>query len=140
RRRQAKQPAPSEHARTPRLVDLRGMMYCWRCPLCDCTAETPIREAPLCHPEYTTSGHSSPVSMKRDYRAEAASPTVAGLKREREAGGARALRDHFLPKASDFAGPSDPEGTRGIRAWADRHGPKEGNRRPLWPDIPRRSF
>lgn len=62
------------------------------------------------------------------------------LKRERERGGARAVRDLFLPTAKELAGPGDPDGEKGIRAWADEHQPKPGNAKPLYPDIPKKVF
>jgi len=62
------------------------------------------------------------------------------LKNERENGGARAVRDKFLPTARDFAGPADPDGTKGLQEWGDTHEPKNGNSKPMYPDIPKRSF
>jgi hypothetical protein len=77
----------------------------------------------------------------RDYKAENVGLTgMVQMKREREAGGSRAVRDLFLPKQRDFESPEDPDGSRGIRAWADEHAPKESNKRPLWPDMPRKTF
>lgn len=63
------------------------------------------------------------------------------IRRERERGGASAVRDLFLPTRKDFEGPGDPDGGKGLRAWADEHDPKPGNKNPLYPaDIPRRSM
>jgi hypothetical protein len=66
---------------------------------------------------------------------------VTSLRRERERGGSSAVRDLFLPTRKDFEGPTDPDGTKGLREWADTHEPKPGNKNPLYPaDIPKRSW
>lgn len=79
-------------------------------------------------------------AMRRDYRAEGVGVQVVQLQRERERGGRAAVRDTFLPTAKDFESPGDPDGSKGIRNWAEEHGPREGNTKPLYPDIPKRSF
>jgi hypothetical protein len=76
--------------------------------------------------------------MKRDYRAEAAGVQTLQLKRERETGGSSAVRDLFLPTAKDYAGPSDPDGSKGIREWNDTHDAAPSNKRPLRPESPRK--
>ena len=78
--------------------------------------------------------------MRRDYRAENASPAVVGLKRERERGGSSAVRDLFLPTAKELAGPGDPDGHKAIRQWNDEHDPKPGNARPMRPEAPKAVF
>jgi len=63
------------------------------------------------------------------------------LKAERDVGGARALAQKFLPSASDFASPGDPDGAKGLRTWADEHDPKPGNKTPMYPEgTPKRSW
>ena len=115
------------------------MTYLFTCRLCGYVVETNVREpVPWCkHP----GGPRAAIEpMSRDYRAEAASPQVANLKREREAGGPSAVRDMFLPTAKEYESPSDPDGSKGIRKWAEEHQPADGNKRPSYPDIPKKSF
>jgi hypothetical protein len=107
--------------------------YCFKCRTCGATGLSfhsdfwPV----LCTHDDTA----------RDYRAESVGVQVAGLKFEREAGGAKAVRDKFLPTAKDYVGPGDPDGGKGLREWADTHDPKPGNKNPSYPDgIPKRSW
>lgn len=93
-------------------------------------AEGPPRDTPFCRKCYAP--------MHRVYSL--ALGNRRQLKVERERGGASAVRDMFLPTAKDMAGPGDPDGTKGIQEWADEHQPKMGNKRPMYPDIPRRSW
>jgi len=114
------------------------MTYCFVCP--ECGARQEMRaygEVPWCSNDHGTAGV---LPMRRDYRTEAAAPQTLQLKREREAGGRRAIRDLFLPKAKDFESPSDPDGEKGLRAWADETKPKDGNTKPLWPDMKKKVF
>ena len=77
----------------------------------------------------------------RDYRAEGVNDGAsAKLKREREGKGDAYMRDQFLPTAKDYAGPGDPDGSKGLREWNDTHGPREGNKNPLRPEVPKRVF
>jgi len=47
----------------------------------------------------------------------------------------------FLPTAKEMAGPGDPDGSKGLRTWADEHDPKPGNKKPSYPaGIPKRSY
>jgi hypothetical protein len=107
--------------------------YCYRCELCGGEFTYHERGYWVC-----PTGDMAP--LVRDYRAEAVGVQVLGLKRERERGGASAVRDMFLPTAKDFAGPTDPDGSKGLRQWGEEHAPKSGNKRPLYPDIPKVSF
>jgi hypothetical protein len=111
------------------------MTYCFKCDTCGASWEHSSQQLGL-HP---VNGCGQP-RVLRDYRAEAASPQVANLKREREAGGRSAVRDMFLPTAKDYESPSDPDGSKGIRKWADEHAPADGNKRPDYPDMPKKSF
>lgn len=109
--------------------------YCFRCRVCEATFQIPAT---------TWHGSACPTcgmdGIVRDYRAEGVGVQVVQLQRERERGGRSAVRDTFLPTAKDFESPSDPDGAKGIRQWADEHAPREGNSKPLYPDIPKRSF
>lgn len=110
--------------------------YSYKCSTCSGTAEvaaliSETPEVPRC-PEHG--------EMVRDYRADVPVAAIANLRRERELGGAKAARDLFLPTAKDFAGPSDPDGQKGIRDWADRHQPRDGNTKPLWPDMQKQVY
>lgn len=83
--------------------------------------------------------------MLRDYRAEGFCADVTRLKLERERGldgdsARKAQRDLFLPTMDDFKSPSDPTGEKGMRDWLERHVPRESNKRPLYPEVPRRTF
>jgi hypothetical protein len=111
------------------------MTYVFRCDVCGERAEQSAREpVPWCiHRELAIVRPIEP--MRRDYRAENVAPQVVQLKREREAGGSSAVRDLFLPKAKDFESPSDPDGEKGLRAWADETKPKDGNKKPNWPAM-----
>lgn len=108
--------------------------YCFRCPNCGMPTQRATPTAEQCL-ECNFFG-----ALKRDYRAENVGVAVVALQRERERGGRTAVRDTFLPTAKDFESPTDPDGAKGIREWADTHGPREGNNKPLYPDIPKRSF
>jgi len=103
--------------------------YCFFCPSCDFVTTSNVHGlVPAC----------SHGPMKRDYRAENTAVQTLQLKRERETGGSSAVRDLFLPSAKDYAGPSDPDGSKGIRQWNDEHVPGNGNKRPLRPESPRK--
>lgn len=86
------------------------------------------------------------VELLRDYKAEAVGFSgLAEMKRQREQGldglsGRKAQRDIFLPTAQDFAKPGDRDGQKGIREWAERHGPRETNTKPLYPEMEKRTF
>jgi hypothetical protein len=122
------------------------MTYVFTCRDCGYQVETNVREpAPTHFHSWKPGAKKNPqprreVVMQRDYRAESSSPLVANLKREREAGGRSAVRDMFLPTAKDYESPSDPDGSKGIRKWAEEHAPADGNKRPDYPDIPKKSF
>jgi hypothetical protein len=89
-------------------------------------------------PDASAMNKGRPHHFVRDYRRENAGVLTLQLKRERETGGSSAVRDLFLPKASDYASPSDPDGSKGIRQWNDEHVPGNGNKRPLRPESPRK--
>lgn len=107
--------------------------YCFICPACGATYEATASlrvgpTAPYCI------AHAEVVEAIRDYRAEQVG--VSGLldmKHEREMGSSNNAARLFLPTNEDFAGPKDPEGKKGMRAWRERHRPKSSNRRPAWP-------
>jgi hypothetical protein len=98
-----------------------AMVFVFKCKVCGARAEVPSRDAPIC----------CEAQMVRDYRAEG-----VGL-----GSGVRASREPniheqaalFLPTNDDFKGPGDPDGTKGMRAWREAHGPREGNKKPYWP-------
>lgn len=72
--------------------------------------------------------------MQRDYRSDRVGLGIAELKRERESGDL--LARTFMPHADDFAGPTDPDGSKGLRKWKEEHAPAEGNKKPKWPSDP----
>ena len=114
------------------------MTYCFKCPECGARQETRAYDTvPWCLFDH---GRSGAVPMQRDYRSENAAPAVTQLKKEREAGGRRAIRDLFLPTTKDFESASDPDGEKGLRQWADETKPKDGNTKPLWPDMKKKVF
>jgi len=124
------------------------MTYCFKCLWCGYRVDTNVREpAPTCkHFGTMTMGVvDEEVTMQRDYRAENVGVNVAELKSQRERGldgesGRKAQRDVFLPTMSEFVGAGDPTGEKGMREWNDSHAPRETNKRPLYPDVPKRSF
>lgn len=77
---------------------------------------------------------------KRDYRAEGVVANTAGLARERDGKDNTWFRDNFLPTAKDYAGPSDPDGSKGLQKWNDEHGPRDDNHKPVRPEVPKRVF
>ncbi len=120
------------------------MTYIFRCRNCLARVEGHLPN-PEDHAHVVCALCGSDRGWTRDYRAEAASVAVSALKRDRERGtdgesGRKALRDLFLPTMDDFRSPSDPTGEKGMREWNDRHGPRETNKKPLYPDVPKRSF
>lgn len=105
--------------------------YCFYCRNCGAgfTADTRDPAAPFCCDE--------PV-MVRDYRGEAVAPAIASLKREREMGHSRSMAEAqksiFLPTQDEFRTPEDPSGSKGMNNWLETHGPKPGNKNPVYPD------
>lgn len=69
---------------------------------------------------------------RRDYKAESVGFAVAALAHDREFS-VKSHKDQFLPTAADYAGPSDPSGQKGLRAWRESVRPAEGNKRPETP-------
>lgn len=110
------------------------MTYCWTCRECGESETTNERTPPL-----HVHGDCDFV-LARNYRQESVGVAVGTLKRERERGGSGAIRDTFLPTAADYAGPGDPDGSKGIREWNDTHDPRPGNSKPLRPESPRKSW
>jgi hypothetical protein len=98
------------------------------------TVQAPMKEGPGAPPLCTYCGKP----LQRIYSVVLGNGLQ--LQRERERGGASAVRDLFLPTAKDFAGPNDPDGSKGIQSWAEEHSPQTGNKKPLYPDIPKKVF
>ena len=115
------------------------MRYCFRCPVCGNTTEYFRRDEPIyCGPCARNSSLQTYIQMTRDYRAENASVATAALKQNRERGtdgasGRAEMRDLFLPTVSEI-------GEQGVRDWNDSHIPRETNRKPLYPEVPRQYF
>src|SRR5438128_1587023 len=101
-------------------------VYSFRCGSCGARAQlsSPIGTIPP-PPVHACLGlKGRDTMMRRDYQADLPDfGNAVQVKREREAGGREAVRDLFLPTAKDFAGPGDPDGSKGIRAWNDEHDP-----------------
>lgn len=115
--------------------------YSYLCPGCGASAalNRPISEGPPV--EVFCEQHTNPVSMKRDYRSDV--PVFGNrveMAREREAGGASAMRDLFLPTNDDYKGPADPDGNKGMKQWREEHSPRESNKRPNWPGSVSKEF
>ncbi len=108
--------------------------YVWKCPECVGRETTHEQDVPPVHQ------HAERTVLLRDYRAELVGVSIGPLKLEREQGGSTVIRDKFLPTAADYAGPNDPDGSKGIREWNDTHDPKNGNKRPMRPEGPRKMW
>jgi hypothetical protein len=107
------------------------VVYIWKCDLCGGREENfRNAEPPICDGQ----------PMRRDWRGEGVGFGVASLKKDREGNGTRAIRDRFLPTTKDFAGPSDPDGEKGMHGWLDEHVPKDSNKRPMYPDHSKSIF
>lgn len=116
------------------------MAFCWKCEYCGATTETLGRQAPQCdHGGAFSCGEDLTIPMVRDWRAEGVG-VGTGVRVSRDG----TLLDQarlFLPTNDEFKGPGDPDGTKGMRAWHERHAPAEGNKNPVLPGhIDRRSF
>ena len=88
--------------------------------------EAPMRFGP--EPQTCLLGHQ----MRRDYLGENAGIDRTSLTPDH----VDRVRKHqklFLPEAKDFAGPGDPDGIKGLKAWQDNHQPRPSNRKPAWP-------
>jgi hypothetical protein len=109
-------------------------VYCFKCRTCGQRWQTGDPDHLCSHPD-----------MARDYQSEGVAPLTAGLKRMRDRGldglsAQKELRDLMLPTAEEMATPQDPTGQKGIRAWAERQVPKEGNKKPLYPEMEKQVF
>ena len=107
--------------------------YCYRCR--SCGQRWSDRTDHLC----------SDPDVVRDYQAEGVGPLLAASKRTRDRGlegisAQKELRDLMLPTADEMRTKEDPTGQKGIRKWAERQVPKEGNRKPLYPDMEKQVF
>ena len=105
--------------------------YCYRCPDCGNSYESRSYAGVIC---------ACGEECVRDYRAEGVSATgMVALKQEREGQSVADRARLVLPTNSDFAGPGDPDGTKGMREWRDSvvpyqgHGDREANTKPFWP-------
>lgn len=96
--------------------------YCFKCRICGYRTEG---YGPAWHCES---------DMARDYAAE--NFGVGAGVRVSKTGTNRDQAKLFLPQAKDYAGPGDPDGSKGLRAWNESHGPKSGNTRPVRPEMP----
>lgn len=106
--------------------------YCFKCPDGHAwTQETNIGTLcaePDCH-----------MSAIRDWRAEAVG-IGSGVRESRNEFTTSGYRDLFLPTADDMRTPEDPSGQKGLREWAETHGPKADNKRPVYPEMERKTF
>lgn len=108
------------------------MTFCFRCPFCEFRVETQTRvPEPLCPL------HGA--STVRDWKAEGVG-VGSGVKVSRDGLLADQARV-FLPTNTEMAGPGDPDGTKGMRDWREKHAPKADNRKPFWPgEVERKVF
>jgi hypothetical protein len=110
--------------------------FCFKCDGAhDAACRTTVE---LLVPDASAMNKGRPHHFVRDWQRENVGFQTLQLKRERETGGSSAVRDLFLPKAADYAGPGDPDGSKGIRQWNDEHAPSSSNKRPLRPESPRK--
>ena len=104
--------------------------YCYTCP-CGTWEASVAAAVAIC-----ANNHMA----VRDYRAEGVGlGNIVEIRRE--SGHTKSeIRDLFLPTLKDYQSPSDPTGERGLRQWNETHGPKESNKSPMYPELPKRSF
>lgn len=108
-------------------------VYLFRCRLCENRTSSFEQTTGAC-------GRCGMDSMIRDYRAEGVAPAIANLRRENGGQDLNWFKQNFLPTASEFAGPGDPDGSKGLTKWNDEHGPKDSNKAPARPEVPKRVF
>lgn len=113
-------------------------LYTYLCPACGESTEVlrPMAVGPPDEVLCVMHEGGEKVAMARDYQAD--SPrlgNVSELRNAREAGGLANQAKLFLPDNDEFAGPGDPDGTKGMREWRETHRPKteSGNKKPFWP-------
>lgn len=108
------------------------MTYCFICTACGTRQEAQSRTLGnyVCYCGGT---------WRRDYRAEAVG-IGSGVKVSRDGTKLDQAR-LFLPDNSDFKGPGDPDGTKGMRDWHESFEPRADNPAPTVPGrIERHSF
>jgi len=107
------------------------MTFCFKCKTCGERWDSTQQLGHLCP--------GSP-DVVRDYRAEMVG-VGTGVRVSRD-GTESEIAALFLPDNDEFAGPGDPDGTKGMRKWHETHQPKEGaGDRSMVPGrITRRSF
>lgn len=99
-------------------------MYCFKCPTCGYRVEQRHREpAPSHGPHLLGKDYYS--TMVRDYGAEGVG-IGSGVKVSRD-GTAHEMGRLFLPGNDEYAGPGDPDGTKGMRKWHAEHRPMSGD-------------
>jgi len=114
-------------------------MYCFKCPKCGLQSSAGDRDQRACGP-CIVGPEGSVVILLRDYKAENAGIAVTQLKREREHSKDEYVAK-FLPSNKDFSSPTDPDGTKGMRDWRDKHTPGTDNKKPYWPgEVEKRQF
>lgn len=77
--------------------------------------------------------------LRRDWQTEGVG-IGEGVRESRREHTNSGYRDLFLPTADDYKSPDDPDGQKGLRDWAETHGPREDNKRPMWPEMDRKVF
>jgi hypothetical protein len=102
--------------------------FCYKCKSCGTrfNGTTPGTAGEMDLPCVVCGG-----AITRDYKAEGVGVNVAMLRDTRD--GTSAYDRVFLPDNKDFAGPKDPDGTKGMREWRDTHQPRDTNHAPRWP-------
>jgi hypothetical protein len=78
-------------------------------------------------------------TARRDWRAEGVG-IGEGVRESRKEMSNSGYRDLFLPTAEDMMSADDPTGQKGLREWAETHGPREDNKRPMYPEMDKRVF
>ena len=100
------------------------MTYIYKCQGCGAHYELPIHGF-----DETNCPRCGKCCLRRDYKAEGFG-IGSGVKVSRD-GTIKDQAKLFLPDNKDFAGPSDPDGTKGMREWRENHTPKGA--KPHWP-------
>jgi len=110
------------------------MTYCWKCRTCGGGTQNDSNEVV---PEHNC--EMGTPDVVRDYASENVG-IGSGVRESRNEMTTSGYRDLFLPTADDFADQDDPSGQKGLRQWAETHGPKEDNKRPAWPVMEKTQF
>lgn len=108
------------------------MTYCYICPNCDHKVEAQNRDVRTCLSCGTA-------DYRRDWQGEGVG-IGSGVRESNREHTVSGYRDLFLPTADDYRTPEDPSGQKGLRDWAETHGPAESNKSPRYPEMDKKIF